>query len=230
MSNGNLNIFWLISIIASIFVIVVGLWYISAPSDFIQSRPNGKLVLALYETRNITDEDHILNDNVDADVFIIEYADIYCPACNEMRKTIKDVIKENGEKVGWVFRNFPLSIHHPLAYYPAVVGECVSQYGGNSSYWKYIDKLFELEEKSNITKNIVKEEGLKNGIPSNVFSKCVEDEKNKNIVLSERLEAYSAGAIGTPFIIIANKKGETRVIRGGLTSKKKILQYVNELL
>lgn len=221
---------WIISLALSALVVAGGFWFISLPSNFVDARSGGKVIVPLSEIREVTTKDHILKGNENAEVYIIEYADVYCPACRLMRKTIRTVVEEYDGKVGWVFRNFPISLHHPAAYYPAVVGECVAEHGGNEKYWNYIDKLFEIEGARSLNSNDVKEEAIKNGVPTEEFDECLKQEDKKNIVFAERLEAHSAGAIGTPFIVIANKKGEVSIVRGGLNSVKRIREIVEGFL
>src|SRR5438309_4232592 len=52
----------------------------------------------------------------DAKVTIVEYSDFECPFCVRAYTTLEnDVLKDYGDKVRFVFKNFPLTSIHPWA-------------------------------------------------------------------------------------------------------------------
>ena len=226
--NGYIS--WPVSIILSVIVISIGIWYSSRSLNLVGYSTKGDIIVNLAEVTDISEGDQILNNNHDADVYIVEYSDIYCPSCREMRKEIRNIVQRHNGKVGWVFRNFPLSIQHPLAYYPATAGQCLDKKKGNEAFWQFIDKLFLLEESGLVNKEVAKREALRLGLSEKYLDECVVSDEVKDIVLAQRLEAYSAGARGTPFLIIANKKGELRIMRDGLPTKDQINTIVMSLL
>lgn len=89
----------------------------------------------------VTDEDHIRGSK-DAQVVIVEYSDFECPFCYRFRPVMEQVMKDYGDKVAWVYRNYPLTIHEH-AYIKAQAAECAAKIGGNDAFWKYGDALFD---------------------------------------------------------------------------------------
>jgi protein-disulfide isomerase len=89
----------------------------------------------------VTDEDHILGSK-DAQVVIVEYSDFECPFCYRFRPTMQKVMETYGDKVAWVYRNYPLTIHEH-AYIKAQAAECAAKIGGNDAFWKYGNALFD---------------------------------------------------------------------------------------
>jgi protein-disulfide isomerase len=88
-------------------------------------------------------KDHI-RGNENAQVAVIEYSDFQCPYCARVHPTIKQVLDTYGDKVMWVYRQFPLpATLHPLARNAAEVSECVAELGGNDAFWQYADLVFE---------------------------------------------------------------------------------------
>jgi len=85
--------------------------------------------------------DH-LRGNPDAKVILVEYSDFECPFCERFHPTMTQVMAEYGDKIAWVYRNFPLSFH-PNAQKSAQAAECVSQLTDNQTYWQYVDALFQ---------------------------------------------------------------------------------------
>ena len=59
------------------------------------------------------------------------------------------VIREKGDQVAWVYRHYPIPELHPKAFHEAEATECAWEQGGNSTFWKYIDKIFEITPSNN---------------------------------------------------------------------------------
>lgn len=76
------------------------------------------------------------------DVLVIEYADMECPFCIRFHPTIVKVTGEYQERIGYIFRHFPLSEIHPNAVPYALAIECAGTLKGDDAYFSFIDKLF----------------------------------------------------------------------------------------
>jgi protein-disulfide isomerase len=71
----------------------------------------------------------------DAKVTIVEYSDFQCPFCARVYTTLEnDILKDYGDKVRFVFKNFPLSSIHPWAEDGAIASECAFEQG-NDKFW-----------------------------------------------------------------------------------------------
>ncbi len=79
---------------------------------------------------------------------IIEYSDFECPYCRRFHSVPKELLKNFGDKLAWVYRHIPLTSIHPNSQMEAEASECAAELGGNQGFWKYANKLFE-ETKSN---------------------------------------------------------------------------------
>src|SRR2546425_4778133 len=64
--------------------------------------------------------DHTLG-TVEAPVTLVEYGDFECPFCGRAYPDLKQVLRQVGGKVQFVFRHFPLSEEHPHAQHAAEV-------------------------------------------------------------------------------------------------------------
>lgn len=89
------------------------------------------------ENGNIAD--HVAGSPT-AKVRLIEYGDIQCPACGGAHPGIKQIIADYGDKIGFVFRNFPLTSAHPNALAAAAAAEAAGLQG---KYWQMNDFLYE---------------------------------------------------------------------------------------
>lgn len=87
----------------------------------------------------VTERDHI-RGSIEAPVLIVEYGDYECPHCGRAYWALKRVEEELGDRVGFVFRNFPLSDIHPRADAAADALEAAAAQGG---FWAMHDLLYE---------------------------------------------------------------------------------------
>src|SRR2546428_4360870 len=83
--------------------------------------------------------DHALG-SVDAPVTLVEYGDFECPFCGRSYPELKQVLRQLGGKVQFVFRHFPLSEEHPRAQHAAEVAEAAAAQG---KFWEMHDLLYQ---------------------------------------------------------------------------------------
>ena len=84
-------------------------------------------------------DDHVFG-KADSTVTLIEYGDFQCPACGLYYPMVKQVKSEFGDRIRFVFRNFPLSQIHSNAVLGAHAAEAAGKQG---KYWEMHDKLYE---------------------------------------------------------------------------------------
>jgi protein-disulfide isomerase len=85
------------------------------------------------------DRDHIQGP-ADAAVTLVEYGDYECPYCGAAYPIIKEVQARMGERLRFVFRNFPISTSHPHAEQAAEAAEAAA---GQGRFWPMHDLLYE---------------------------------------------------------------------------------------
>src|SRR6266542_3365090 len=83
--------------------------------------------------------DHVQGP-ADAGVTLIEYGDYECPYCGAAYPIIKEVQSRMGERLRFVFRNFPISRSHPHAEQAAEAAETAAAQG---RFWEMHDMLYE---------------------------------------------------------------------------------------
>lgn len=89
-----------------------------------------------------SENDHYQGD-INAPLELVEYGDYQCPYCGQAYPIIKKVQLKLGKDLRFVFRNFPLTDAHPLAYMAALAAEAA---GRQNAYWKMHDLLYEKQE------------------------------------------------------------------------------------
>ncbi len=104
----------------------------------------------LEKIRGVQADDHILG-NPEADIILVEFSDAECPFCKQFHETMHQIISEYGSsgKVAWVYRHFPIEQLHPKAPKEAEALECAAEQGGNETFWKFTDKVYETTNSNN---------------------------------------------------------------------------------
>jgi protein-disulfide isomerase len=90
-------------------------------------------------TLPVGERDHIQGP-ASAPVTLVEYGDFQCPYCGQAYPIVKEVQRRIGERLRFVFRNFPLTQAHPHAEHAAEAAEAAA---GQGSFWQMHDHLFE---------------------------------------------------------------------------------------
>jgi protein-disulfide isomerase len=85
------------------------------------------------------DRDHIQGP-ADAAVTLVEYGDYECPYCGAAYPIVKEVQARMGERLRFVFRNFPITTSHPHAEQAAEAAEAAATQG---RFWPMNDLLFQ---------------------------------------------------------------------------------------
>jgi protein-disulfide isomerase len=80
---------------------------------------------------------------VSATVTLVQYGDYECPYCGEAYPIIKDVQARMGDRLRFVFRNFPISTSHPHAEHAAEAAEAADAQG---EFWRMHDLLYERQQ------------------------------------------------------------------------------------
>jgi protein-disulfide isomerase len=85
------------------------------------------------------DRDHI-QGRADAAVTLVEYGDYECPYCGAAYPIVKELQARMGDRLRFVFRNFPISTSHPHAEQAAEAAEAGAAQG---RFWAMHDLLYE---------------------------------------------------------------------------------------
>jgi len=84
--------------------------------------------------------------NKDAKVTIVNYDDFECPFCSRMHETLfPGLFKEYGDRVRFIYKDYPLEEIHPWAVHAAVNANCLGAQNSDA-YWDYADYLHGSQE------------------------------------------------------------------------------------
>ncbi|MFZ0799653.1 MAG: thioredoxin domain-containing protein [Terriglobales bacterium] len=79
--------------------------------------------------------------NKDAKVVVVNYDDFECPFCSRMHATLfPGIFKEYGDRVLFIYKDYPLEEIHPWAVHAAVNANCLGAQNIDA-YWDYADYL-----------------------------------------------------------------------------------------
>lgn len=154
-------------------------------------------------------EDYRLGSD-DAKVVVVEFADYQCPACGAARKVFDDLHKELGDKVLFVFKNFPLSNKcnasmqsdmHPFSCDIARLARCAGQYG---KFWEYHTLAF--ENQSSASAQTAKEWGRKVGMTDAQMDTCLASADILAKIRDDAELGTKVGVDGTPAVYLNGRK------------------------
>lgn len=132
----------------------------------------------------------------DAKVVIIEFSDFQCPYCKAFHKDLMSTLKAYGDKVLYVYKNLPLSIHLQ-AENAALAGECANEQG---KFQVYADNLFAKQDewaKTTGTQRF-KDYSWRFSMNGRQFAKCLDTKKYQDKVDADKTEAAGFSITGTP--------------------------------
>ncbi len=145
--------------------------------------------------------------NMDSKVILIEYGDYQCPGCGSAYPVIKEVVEKYKDKMGFIFRNFPLYSLHPNALAAATAAESAAKQG---KFWEMHDTLYRNQSDwnqlgaSDRTEYFVSQAsslGLDTAkFRSGFDEKDIQQKINFDVALGKKL-----GITGTPSFFINNK-------------------------
>ena len=96
-----------------------------------------KLTLPVSE-----DRDHI-QGAAEAPATLLEYGDYECPFCGAAYPIVKEVQSRLGDRLRFVFRNFPITTSHPHAELAAEAAEAAD---AQRKFWEMHDLLYESQQ------------------------------------------------------------------------------------
>lgn len=149
--------------------------------------------------------------NKDAKVVVVNYDDFQCPFCARMHQTLfPEVLKEYGDRVEFVYKDFPLAEIHPWATHAAIDANCLAAQS-NDAYWDFADyihsnsRTVSAEGSPNgqfaMLDRITTEQGQKRNLDLTKLAACVKAQDATEVKASVK-EADSVGVSATPTIFV----------------------------
>jgi protein-disulfide isomerase len=151
----------------------------------------------------VSEKDH-QTGNLQAGVTLVEYGDYQCPYCGRAHPLLKRLLKEKGEAVHFVFRNFPLQEIHPMALSAALAAEAA---GVQGKFWEMHDLIFEHQNELTLPRLLDLARTLR--LAENRFVRDLESEALLTRVEADFESGIRSGVNGTPTFFVGGEKLNT---------------------
>jgi protein-disulfide isomerase len=146
--------------------------------------------------------DHI-RGSVNAPVTIVEYGDFECPYTGMAYPIVKEIIKQFGDKIYFVYRNFPLNDIHPHAQHAAEAAEAAA---AQDKFWQMHDYLFEHQKA--LDDNHLLEYAQKVGLNVDRFKKEMSGHVYAPLINKSLKSGIDSGVEGTPTFFVSGERYE----------------------
>lgn len=142
-----------------------------------------------------------------AKVTVVEFGDYQCPACKAAYPITKEMLRDYGSKVDFVFRNFPLSQHQNAQ----IAAEAAEAAGAQGKFWEMHDRLYETQDiwaESSTPLDIFIKYAGELGLNTDKFKSDVEKNAYSSIINSDQNDGLGLGINSTPTFFVNGKKIE----------------------
>lgn len=133
----------------------------------------------------------------DAPVTLVEYGDYECPHCGRAYPIVKDVQARLGDRLRFVYRNFPLAQSHPYAEHAAEAAEAA---GARGKFWAMHDLLFEHQDALDDDDLVRYAAAL--GLDADAVAREIENEAYLDRIRADFMGGVRSGVNGTPTFFI----------------------------
>lgn len=147
---------------------------------------------------NISVDDDPFWGREDAAVTIVEFSDFQCPFCGRFHVETYPRLRETyGDRIRFVYRDFPILSLHPNALISAQAANCANDEG---QYWQYHNLLLTNQDRSTRADLGAFAEQL--ALDMNVFDECLDSRRYEQEVNADYRDGASYGVTGTPTFFI----------------------------
>ncbi|MBZ5569936.1 MAG: thioredoxin domain-containing protein [Acidobacteriia bacterium] len=168
--------------------------------------------------RLVRPDSHITG-SAHAAVTLVEFGDLQCPSCAAAGPEMRELRKRYGDRVRFVFRQFPLEKVHQYALHSAEASECAAQQG---KFWEALDRFY-------AANGDLKDESLERyagelGLDVTKFKSCLSSGATRAIIQRDSEDGSALGVRGTPTFFL----GRQRIV--GAPETAKFEQLLNQAL
>jgi protein-disulfide isomerase len=147
----------------------------------------------------VSNRDHMQGDPK-APLTLVEYGDYECPHCGRAYPIIKRVQSRLGNRLCFVFRNFPLAEVHPHAEAAAEAAESVGAHGGEKAFWAVHDLIF--EHQASLTDPALARLAVEAGVDADDVLTDLSSRRLRDRVREDFMSGVKSGVNGTPTFFI----------------------------
>jgi protein-disulfide isomerase len=142
------------------------------------------------------DRDHIQGP-AEAPLTLVEYGDYECPYCGAAYPIVKEVQSRLGDRLRFVFRNFPITTSHPYAERAAEAAEAA---GSQGKFWEMHDLLYENQKR--LEDADLHRYAAQLGLDAQAFAEDLANGAHTGRVREDFMSGVRSGVNGTPTFYI----------------------------
>jgi protein-disulfide isomerase len=150
-----------------------------------------------------------------AKVVVVNFDDFECPFCSRMHSTLfPEILKEYGDRVTFIYKDYPLTEIHPWAVHAAVDANCLASQN-SAAYWDFADYIHANKADVDAQKapdarletidKMAIQQGQKHNLDVPKLQACVKAQ-NEDTVRASMKEADGLGVNATPTLFINGQK------------------------
>ena len=152
-----------------------------------------------------------IRGNPNSKVVVVNYDDFQCPYCSRIHETLfPELLKEYGDRLAFIYKDFPLSDIHPWAMHAAVNANCLAAQS-NDAYWDFADYIHANRQVVNSEKGldnqlaaldrITTTEAEKFKVDTAKLQPCIKAQATDSVKASVK-EGEALGVTGTPTMFV----------------------------
>jgi protein-disulfide isomerase len=158
-------------------------------------------------------------------VVVVNFDDFECPFCSRMHQNLfPEILKEYGDRVTFVYKDYPLAEIHPWATHAAVDANCLASQNSDA-YWDFADYIHANQHEVNNEKTpgarlealdkLTMLQGQKHNVDVVKLQSCIKAQ-DESAVKASMKEAEHVGVEATPTLFINGEKIDGAVPVGEL--------------
>jgi protein-disulfide isomerase len=148
-------------------------------------------------------------------VVVVNFDDFQCPFCSRMHQTLfPEILNEYGDRVTFIYKDYPLVEIHPWAMHAAVDANCLAAQNGNA-YWDFADYIHANQHEVSNEKTPAARfealdklsmlQGQKHNLDVVKLQSCIKAQ-DESAVKASMKQAEAVGVEATPTLFVSGAK------------------------
>ncbi len=186
------------------FTLCVLALLVGVPAFILLSRHGGLPPVAQASSQALAERlvrpDSHMTGNLQAPLTVVEFGDFECPACGLSEEAARQIRAQYGDRIRFVFRQFPLSKLHPQAEKAAEASECAAEQG---MFWEAIERLY--AEQADLSVDALKRYARELGLDQSRFNQCLDSGEAVSRIKQDLADGRALKVPGTPTYFIGRR-------------------------
>jgi len=161
-----------------------------------------------------------------AELTLEEFSDFQCPACGGLDPGLRRISRDYGERVRWVFRNFPLMGMHKYAFIAARAAEAA---GAQGKFWEMHDILYDNQKEwvdASEPRDLFNTYAARLGLDVQKFKADLDRQDLADRIMADTSRGNSLNVRGTPTLFVNGRE----LMPGKLPTEEDIRREIDAAL